>query len=725
MSLGDVYYTLFRHKWKILLSALLGITGAACYQIYAPPPFQSSATLFIRYVLAESKMANPAADGTQLKSPDLRGETIMTSEAEILRSLDLARQVAAAVGPERILARLGGGNDPLTAALVVNGGLGVEVPRNTSVIHVTYRHPDPEIVQPVLTEVISRYLQTHVAIHRAVGIIGDSLAQETDQLRARLAQTEEELRKARNRAGVISLADAQKERSEQQSRLRNDLLSAQAELAERMAVLGSLGQPAPTPDAGGEKTPVTEPPQAKINEYRWIVARQERLRQRETELLAQFTPENARVLDIRKQLEDAETARRNLEGEFPALAASAPTATSGVTNPGGIDPLAERARINAIQAKIQVLTSQLAQVKKEAEALDEMEGTISQLLRRKELEEANYRYYAARLEQSRINEALGTGKVSNISQIQTPSPPRRDRSKSTKIAAGILGGGLAFGLAWAFAIEMFLDRSVRRPIDVERLLGLPLFLTIPAANRNGRARKTSLPAPTLGSKDTALAEAGAGRADPIAASLQNYHETLRDRLISYFESRNLTHKPKLVAVTGLDRGSGVTTIASGLASSLSETGEGNVLLVDMTAGQGSALQFRRGKEVTGLEQILDSRENAQVNENLYVVTEEPGHDRLSRILPRRFNQLVPKLKASNFDYIIFDMPPVSQISITPRLAGFMDMVLLVLESEKTSRDVVQRATALLAESKPHVGTILNKNRPYVPKRLHQDELGNL
>ena len=52
---------------------------------------------------------------------------------------------------------------------------------------------------------------------------------------------------------------------------------------------------------------------------------------------------------------------------------------------------------------------------------------------------------------------------------------------------------------------------------------------------------------------------------------------------------------------------------------------------------------------------------------------------------------MPKLKASDYDYIIFDMPPVNQISITPRLAGFMDMVLLVIESEKTDREVVKRA----------------------------------
>jgi Mrp family chromosome partitioning ATPase len=93
---------------------------------------------------------------------------------------------------------------------------------------------------------------------------------------------------------------------------------------------------------------------------------------------------------------------------------------------------------------------------------------------------------------------------------------------------------------------------------------------------------------------------------------------------------------------------------------------------------------------------------------------------LSGVLPHRFSKLVPKLKASNFDYIIFDMPPVSQISITPRLAGFMDMVLLVIESEKTDRDLVQRAADLLAQSKANVGAVLNKTRHYVPRRLHQD-----
>jgi len=89
-------------------------------------------------------------------------------------------------------------------------------------------------------------------------------------------------------------------------------------------------------------------------------------------------------------------------------------------------------------------------------------------------------------------------------------------------------------------------------------------------------------------------------------------------------------------------------------------------------------------------------------------------------LPSRFATLVPKFKASHYDYIIFDMPPVSQTSVTPRLSGFMDMVLLVVESEKTNQDVVKRANALLAESKANVRAVLNKTRTYVPARLQPE-----
>jgi Mrp family chromosome partitioning ATPase len=207
-------------------------------------------------------------------------------------------------------------------------------------------------------------------------------------------------------------------------------------------------------------------------------------------------------------------------------------------------------------------------------------------------------------------------------------------------------------------------------------------------------------------------------------ALAPFYETLRDRLIAHFEMINLTHKPKLVALTSCHNGAGVSTMASGLASLLSETGEGNVLLVNMNSESGDAHRFYKGKLSLGLDDIFEkaqeNRENAMVQENLYVVDESSNRDKLPAMLPKRFSHLVTKMKASDYDYIIFDMPPVTQISVTPRLARFMDMVLLVVQAEKTDRDAAERAAALLSECKANVGVVMNKSRSYVPRRLHQE-----
>ena len=47
---------------------------------------------------------------------------------------------------------------------------------------------------------------------------------------------------------------------------------------------------------------------------------------------------------------------------------------------------------------------------------------------------------------------------------------------------------------------------------------------------------------------------------------------------------------------------------------------------------------------------------------------------------------MPQLEACDFDYIVFDMPPVGPTSPTLAMAGFMDKVLLVLDAENTNRE---------------------------------------
>src|SRR5688572_24928008 len=174
IKLDDIYYAVFRHKWKITIFAVLGLFVAGITYLRSSPVYISEARILIRYVL-ESKGINPMGADDTVKSPDARGENIINSELEILSSFDLLREVVTAVGAHKILAKVGGGESPDRAASVVRKGLDVEVPRNSNIIRVRFAHPDPEVVQPVLKNLVEVYRRRHIEIHRGIGIVDDFL----------------------------------------------------------------------------------------------------------------------------------------------------------------------------------------------------------------------------------------------------------------------------------------------------------------------------------------------------------------------------------------------------------------------------------------------------------------------------------------------------------------------------------------------------------------------
>jgi uncharacterized protein involved in exopolysaccharide biosynthesis/Mrp family chromosome partitioning ATPase len=733
LTANDIYYILFRHKWKIVCVSSIGLLAAALIWVFKPVLYSSEAELLVRYVVDTRLPHGPGSD-SQVKVPDDRGENIMNSEVEILTSLDLAKQVVNVVGAERILAKAGGGDDPVQAAALIKRNINVEPVRRSDVLRIILQHPDREVVRPLLTQLIAGYLKRHAEIHRDLGVSDEFLTQRTITLSNQLARTEEQLRNAKLKAGVVSPEDAKKSFTEQISKLRQDIFNAQADLAEHEAALKAATRLVPADFGNTNKASAS--PLEQANNYQGIKERLDLLSRKEQELSTQFTEQSAPVQDLRRQIAKTEELKRQLEEEYPALvnlATSSPSPAGTPTVMIPLDPGSEAVRVRALKSKVEVLNSQWNELRGEAAKLEEMEGTIVDLQRKKELEEAEYRYFSSGLEQARFNEALEAGKLSNISITQEPSPAFRDLDKLKKLLALLAVGGVFGGIALAFLVEFYLDQTLKRPIEVETRLRLPLFLTIPSSGRNGLGvggpadgERLRLKAPEEPATPGDASETGTGGKGELALrdtnhGLRLFFEALRDHLVEFFEANNLHRKPKLVAITGCARGAGVTTIAAGLAATLSETGEGNVLLVDMTSAKGAAHPFYRGKLAYNLADALEQqiRDSTMVQENLYVVAEGASKDKLLN-LPKHFTHLVPKLRASHYDYIIFDMPPVSQISVTSKLSRFMDVNLLVVESEKTNLDLVKQASSMLSGSKANVGVVLNKTRTYVPKWLVQE-----
>ena len=106
---------------------------------------------------------------------------------------------------------------------------------------------------------------------------------------------------------------------------------------------------------------------------------------------------------------------------------------------------------------------------------------------------------------------------------------------------------------------------------------------------------------------------------------------------------------------------------------------------------------------------------ASAADNLYLATATRPSDTSSQFGLKRFHSLMPEFAASDFDYIIFDMPPLGQTSPTAAMVGMMDKVLLVIEAEKCDRDAIKRSHQELISSRANVSAVFNKSRSYAPK----------
>jgi polysaccharide biosynthesis transport protein len=433
--------------------------------------------------------------------------------------------------------------------------------------------------------------------------------------------------------------------------------------------------------------------------------------------------ELARLTQLQKlnqtQIENLEKQRSELERRYPGLAGTLPSTSDDLKAQTAAERARlaaianERARLAGLEAKTAALKSHFNDVRKETEQLAEVAFQIEQLERTKQIEENNYKYFQASLEKARVDEMLDPSKMPNISVVQSPSIAFKTSRELKKLVLGLAGGGMALGLGLAFLIDLVLDRKVKRPLEIEMLLGMPPMLSIPYFNRR-KLRHGRLPT----NSSLALWNHRNQSAAPWEPGhfIRTFCEAIRDRLILYFLLNRLSHRPKLVAVTGCSEGAGTSTIAAGLAAALSETGEGKVLIVDMNTKGPEVHPFFRGTPSCSLTEAL-AGSPAPAGENLYLAVAASSDSPEAQIIPKRFYDLVPHLKASDFDYIVFDMPPLSQTSVTLSIAGLMDKVLVIVEGEKSNRDFLKRAYAELIACRATVSVIFNKATSYAPRWL--------
>lgn len=746
-SLHDILYVLFRHKGKIVTLGVIGLAAAASVYLLRTPLFESQAKLLVPYVLDTNVLGETKSQVTS--SSGAAGRSVLNVEVDLITSWDLAESVVGEVGVDTILSGSGKATTVSEAAKVLLERMQVTVPPDSTVIHVSYLHPDPVQVRNILGKLVEAYRVKHKETHRSIRSF-DYVDKKATEAKTALESARNELYALKKGQNIVSFQNRETSLSRQQAAIEEELFVTEAKRAEQAVRVRSAE--ALTPGSKGIAKPREEirmvaPGNREIEDYRALIELLDSLKKRRNEQMLTYTDSNGSVRIVQERIEEAESKRQTLLKKFPGLAATVvKTANGEPVLP--VDAHTEREALDSIEARIRFLEGERKKVEEELSVILVAGSRVAQLERDIQAHEANYRYYDTALERAKVDQVLKPSELENITVIQQPSVASRTTAGSVKkLVLGLSFGGFAVGIALAFLIELFLDRSVKRPQEFESQLQLPLMLSIPFLE-SSRRPQLQLNGSGGGFQendhDRIKGSAGPSKKSSGLLALPTPWETahfirpfadaIRDRIGYHFHINGITHKPKLIGLTGFSGGAGTSTLAAALAASFAEMTDGKILYVNLNGGvpaldsdQAEGVPF--GQDVANLESGNDAFGLIEHQDNLFVATITPGKSRKGipdsigkrstpSFVPKQLWELMPRLRASDFEYVIFDMPALGPTSPTLAIAGFMDKVLLVVDAGKTDRDIVRRSYhELTAKANADVSTILNKTRESLPAWL--------
>jgi uncharacterized protein involved in exopolysaccharide biosynthesis/Mrp family chromosome partitioning ATPase len=719
-SLRDIYFILFRHKRKVAWFFLSVFLGVALVTLLLPNIYQSEAKLLVRLGRESVSLDPTATTSGQTIAVNARRESEIRSELQILNSRDLAEKVVDAIGPQAIvrgklhrltsfIASLFGGADPVKerneAVRTVMKNWTISSEKDSNIISLAYESSDPKVAHDVLSQLISSYLEKHLAVNRTAGSYGFFQAQ-TDKLRNSLSQAEKSLEDIKNKTGVASVKEQRRillERlgflQKEKEQTENEFNAARDKIKAMQQMLGKMPPTLVTGRSVGNTNYAADGMRRDLY----------KLQLKEQELLSKYTENNTLVKEVRRQIHNAETLLK----QEPSTRTQVTTAINPTYQQLKLDLAAETARRAALQAKAQSLEGQLASAQKDLKVLIANEVQIARLQREKEIQEGNYRKYSEKMEQARIDNALETGKISNISVAQAatfPIDPTRPK-KGLNLVLGFIFGSLG-ALGLAFMAE-YCDHSLKRPEDVEKRLQMPVLASIPLFTENRVALEHE------GSKDLPMVlPETAGNYGSMWDAWDSY-EVLGEYLLG------MEAPPRLIGVTSCHRREGVSTVAANLAKTLARKSNARILLVETNHLRPTAYQvFSSTPDPQPVDLVLEGPDLFSANnayfKNLDVIPTGLGSMSLSQLADSKEFADLLTLWRNEYSSVILDLPAVFSANSTLRVAGQLEGVFLVVAAEEVNWEVAQRAKAKLTQAKANVmGVVLNKRCFHIPDWLYQ------
>ena len=363
------------------------------------------------------------------------------------------------------------------------------------------------------------------------------------------------------------------------------------------------------------------------------------------------------------------------------------------------------------------LQRQMQNVRQTQRNFPDVSWKLAQLQRELTLNENLLTTLRSKQQEVQIKEKEQVDEVSVVRPAIPPSQPMNPPQMGGKTIVGLLIG-LTVGLVLAFVMES-LDTSIGTIQDVEGYLEMPVLGLIPLID----PAKDPLIAPPADDEESGPLL----RMRPFLISLFSPRSTIAEAyrsLRTNVEFLSLEKNVKTLCVTSASLMEGKTTTAINLAITIAQTGK-RTLLVEADLRKPFLHHAFGIERDPGLSDAIVG--NKDWRECLRTVTDlmlgplgieklmaMPNIDKLSLLTsgspppnPSEFlnSQRMTDLIAifrEEYDFIIFDCPPVLPVTDAAILASKTDGTLIVYRVGKIARSALKRAKVLLENVRGHV-----------------------
>lgn len=569
--------------------------------------------------------------------------------------------------------------------------LKVSVVAGTRLIDVDFLSTDPVLAKRVLNQLLSDFIEYNFQVrYKATERSADWLGRQLVDLKANVEQAQTEAARLQRETGIFGSDETHNIVLSRLEALNQQLISAEQNRIVKDAVRQVVKSGDPelisnlSGTAGQSLTPTTVNSLALIQTLRQQEAA---LNGQYADLTTKFGPNYPRVIEVRDQI--------------AAIHQSIQKETDRVQERANSDYKIAVDQEKAIQTQFD-----------EQKALANKTNDLSiQFGIAKEEASSSRTLYESLLEKLKESGVLAGLRSTNIDVVDVAHVGALPASPNIGATIGLgIVFGCILGLSAVFLRDS-LDRSLYKPEDVEVLTSLALLGVVPLVQGE------ELTEPDHVEKKVIEHPSTPSQANPISYMASTHPNsqfaealrTIRTAMLLSVPDRRL----QTIMVTSPLPHEGKSTIASNLASIMAQQGK-KVLLVDADMRRGTLSKNLGVSSSIGLSQFIATQDATQapvhldVAPNLYIVpcgTRPPYPAEL--LASDAAVKLIERWR-TEYDFIIFDTPPVLPITDAVAFSSRMDGVILVSRAAVTTKQSFMRSFRLLdAVQAPLLGAVFN------------------